>query len=295
MAQCQCTCQFFFTLVVVFGINHHRKGSGDTLITTSRVAHHRNHGTRHTGITSSRSIRKDVGKGIVAHHQVFVLLAIQGLAQLVSVIALERAFGCFLVQITGFEDEFQLFNRRFHGKIVHLAEGQFDVVIAGFVRGGCLLVQQHFFTASHINEVGMSTTDDSGSLLSFGFADDFDIELFFDSVLQTDVDGLGINQLLAFFYGFRSTVLQHFQLIFALADEGTEGDSDRKTNHTCTRDTYTHGVLQDVGTEQCLNLFRSATQCFCSLGYAECHGDRFCTTNGWNHFTIDESDDLLSF
>ena len=141
----------------------------------------------------------------------------------------------------------------------------------------------------------MTTADDGCSLLALCFADDFDIELFFDSVLQGDVDGLRVDELLAFFHRFRSAVLENFQLVFALADKRTEGDGNRETNHTCARDTHTHGILQDVGTKQCLNLFRTATQCFSSFGYAEGHGDRFCTTDGWNHFAVNQSDDLLSF
>ena len=60
MTHHQRTDQFLLRFSVFFGINHYRQCSGNTLITTTRVTHNRNHRSCHACITSSRCIRKNM-------------------------------------------------------------------------------------------------------------------------------------------------------------------------------------------------------------------------------------------
>lgn len=50
------------------------------------------------------------------------------------------------------------------------------------------------------------------------------------------------------------------ELVFALADEGTEGNGDGQADHASAGNTYTHGILQDVSTQKDLYLLRTAAQ-----------------------------------
>ena len=61
--------------------------------------------------------------------------------------------------------------------------------------------------------------------------------------LQGYIDGLCINDFLTFFYSFRGAVFQYFQLIFTLSNQCTECNGNGKSNHACSRDTYSHGIF----------------------------------------------------
>ena len=125
-----------------------------------------------------------MGERIVAHHQVSVLLAVQNLAQLVSVIAFEGTFGCILVQVAGFKDESQFFDRGSRSIIIDFSQRQFHVFRLCHYRSCSLLVEQHLFVTGNVDEIRVSATDDSCCLFVTGLTNDFYVKLFLDIFFQ---------------------------------------------------------------------------------------------------------------
>ena len=92
MTKHQGTNQFFFRLVILFRKNYDRKRSSNSLVSTTGITHHRNHGSCHTGITCSRCVRKNVRKCIASHDTLLTAAALQGFSQFMPIISFKRTF-----------------------------------------------------------------------------------------------------------------------------------------------------------------------------------------------------------
>ena len=92
-----------------------------------------------------------------------------------------------------------------------------------------------------------------------------DIKLIAFPLLKADSDTVLTDKPFPFVQCLRRHVFQHFQLIVALADECSQRDGDGQSDHACAWYSHTHGILQDVGTQQGLYLLRATAQLFCCL------------------------------
>ena len=121
----------------------------------------------------------------------------------------------------------------------------------------------------------------------------FDIKLIAFAGLQSDVDAVLTDIFLAFLQALGGKVLDDFQLVFRLSDEGSQGDGDGQSDHARSGNADTHGVFQDVGREQDINFFGAGAKEFCSACRTERHSHRFCTSYRRHHFAVDKVKDLL--
>ena len=56
-----------------------------------------------------------------------------------------------------------------------------------------------------------------------------------------------VDVLLPLLKRFGGDVLEYFELVLRLADDGTQGDSDGQAYHASAGDAHAHGVFEDVG------------------------------------------------
>ena len=96
----------------------------------------------------------------------------------------------------------------------------------------------------------MPSADDGSCFFFAGHAGYFNVELFFDVLFQTDLDGLCFNHFFTGFNGFRRAVFQHFQLVFRFSDQCSQGNGNGESDHVRSGNTYTHGIFQNIGAEQ---------------------------------------------
>ena len=97
------------------------------------------------------------------------------------------------------------------------------------------------------------------------------------------------------FHRFGVAVLQHLQLVFRLARQGTQRNGDGQAYHARPRYAYPHCVLQDVGAQPGFNLFGLRAQRLRGFCHAQCHGHRLCATYGRHYLSFYEVYDLFSF
>ena len=73
------------------------------------------------------------------------------------------------------------------------------------------------------------------------------VQFLGDATLQLYGDVFGIDVLLAFGEGLWGEVFQHLKLILRLADDGSESDGNRQSDHARAGYAHAHSVLEDVG------------------------------------------------
>lgn len=95
-----------------------------------------------------------------------------------------------------------------------------------------------------------------------------------------------------FGYSLGRYVAQHLQLVFRPTDQCSECYGDRQTDHSRTGNTHTHGVLENVGTQQYLEPFGPTAQRLGGTGCTQRHRNRFGTTDRRGDFAFDQGDDL---
>ena len=292
MTEHQGTNQLLLCILVFQGINHHRIGGTDTLVTTATVTHHRNHGSTHSGITGRSGAGKDMREDVVAEDTT-AQRTIHRLTQTVAIVALYRFLGSLHIIFLGLEDEANLIERSGGCEFVNQAEIQLDIVILHISRSSITLVENHLTIALNIHKVGMRTGNDSCSSAVAGIADYLNIEFIYIALFQLDVDVSILDILLAQLQGIRSKILENLEFILRLSDEGTERNCDRQTDHTGSWNTHTHRILEHIRTQAYLDALRTLTQSGSSLSCTESHSHRFGTADGRHNFLVDERNDAL--
>ena len=258
MTEHQGTDQFFLGILILHGIDHHWVSSTDTLVTTTAIAHHRNHGSTHTGIAGRSCAREDMRENILTE-DTMTQRTVHRLAQTMTIIALDRFLGSLHIILLGLEDERDFIERSRSGKIIYQAEVELDIILLFIVTTMTATVIHHHLTiALHIHKVGMTTGDNGRSHIAASTADYLDIEFIDISLLEFDVNISIIDILLPLFERGRSEIFQHLQLIFRFADEGTQRNCDRQTNHSRAWDSHTHRILEHVGTQEHFNAIRTS-------------------------------------
>ena len=124
---------------------------------------------------------------------------------------------------------------------------------------------------------------------------DLDIEFLLDALLQGDRDALFVDEAAPFGYSLGRYVAQHLQLVFRPTDQCSECYGERQTDHSRTGNTHTHGVLENVGTQQYLEPFGPTAQRLGGTGCTQRHRNRFGTTDRRDDFAFDQGDDLRPF
>ena len=118
------------------------------------------------------------------------------------------------------------------------------------------------------DEVSMSACDDGRSGVITSLYGHFDVEFLCYILLERDVDAFFSDVSLTFFYMLWSGVLEHFELVFTLSDDGSKRYCYRKARHTCSRNAYAHCVFQHVSTEKHVDALRHCAKSLCSFCYA---------------------------
>ena len=102
-----------------------------------------------------------------------------------------------------------------------------------------------------------------------------------------------VNEGLATLHVIGRYVTQHLQLIVTLAYERTQCHGNGESHHVGARNAHPHGILQDIGTEQHVNLLGLHTQFLCCHGGTETYGHRFRASHGRNDLSLDKSYDFF--
>ena len=293
MTEHQGTNHLFLSILILHGINHHRVGGTDALVATATVAHHRNHGATHTGIAGRSGAGDDMREDVVAK-DAMTQRTVHRLAQAMTIIALDRLLGSLHIIFLGLEDERDFIKRSGGSKLIDHREIELDIIISLITLRSIPLIEDHITIALHIHEVGMRTGDDGCGLCIICIAAHLDIEFIHISLLQLDVDVGILDKLLALLQTVGSQILEHLEFILRLSDESTERYGDRQAYHTRARNTYTHGILEHVRTQEHLDTLRALAQSGGSLSCTESHRHRFGTTDGRHYFLVDERDDALT-
>ena len=140
----------------------------------------------------------------------------------------------------------------------------------------------------------MRPFDAGFSLAVSGSAHHVDVEFVGVFFLQTDVDAVLGDEHFATFHTLGGTRLKHFQLFFSIANENSQGDGDRQSNHPRTGNAYSHGVFQDIGTQFHLHPFGQSAKQFFGFRRAQGHGYRLGTANGRHHLLVNQVENGLS-
>ena len=270
-------------------------GSADALIARATIAHDGDEGAAHTGIAGQGGLGEDAREDGVAEDAV-AQRPVHGLAQAVTVIVLERFLGGFEVVVAGLEDEIDLVERGCHGEVIDQAQVQCDIVIA-VVAGNAVghIVDEHdgvIIGGAH--KAGVRTLNDGAGGVSAALADGFDIELVAAVLFQVDNDAVLVDEALALFHGLGGDVLEHLELVLALTDDGAQCDGDGQAYHAGAGDAHTHGVLQDVGTQQDGDFLRTAAQHLGGAAHTQGHCHGLGTSHGRNHLAFHQRDNLFS-
>ena len=118
MTEGQGSYEFFFCVLVLFGIDADGVGGADTLVTAAAIRHHGNHGTAHSGVAGRSRTGNDMRIDAVAE-DTFGQRTVDGLAQVVPVVALQCFARGVHVVGAGFQDEADLLQWRSCGEIIH--------------------------------------------------------------------------------------------------------------------------------------------------------------------------------
>ena len=294
---------FFVGVVVLLGEDHHGVGGADALVARTGVAHHGYHGAGHAGIAGTGGGGEDVGENVVAHDA-----AAQGtrecLAQAVPVVALERTFGCGLVEAAGLVDEGDFFERHCGGILPDLAERErvaeglhaLGTVVLAAAFAAVLLVEEYFPVVGEVAEVGVLARNGGRGGVAVGRADAYvHVEFAGGIFRERYVDAAAVDVLLALFDGFGGDTREAFEFLLGTADECAEGDGDGEAHHAGAGDAYAHGVFQHVGTEADFDALGKAAQKLGGTAHGEGYADGFGAADGGNNPVVYEGSDLLFF
>ncbi len=234
-------------------------------------------------------------KDAVAHH-LPLAGATHRTTDAVAVIAFERAFGRGLVQPLRFEDETQLLHGRLRRELPHAAQRErHRPLLVRSVRRGASLVEFDRAVALQIDETGVTARKDRHGAVRRRRNDHLGIQFFVDPLFEGDRDAFFVDETPPFGHRLGGHVAQHLQLIGRTPHQRTQGHGNRKPDHPRARDADPHRILEDVGAQQHFDPFGAGTQQFGRPRRAQRHCDRLRTTDGGNHFTTDQLDDLRSF
>ena len=211
-----------------------------------------------------------------------------------AVVALDGELGCPHVVLLGLQNETDLVEGSCHGEVIDHAHGKLYVGVVLIGASGLSLVEHHLVVALGKDKVGVAARDDGGSLVFTRMTDNLDVEFLDDALLQLDVNVGILDVALALLQSFGGEVFEHFELIFGLADKGTQGYSDGQADHSGAGNAHAHGILEHIGAEQHLDTVGTLAQQSGCLGRTQRHSHRFGAADGGNYFLIDKSDDALA-
>ena len=194
-----------------------------------------------------------------------------------TVVALERLASGIHIQGTGLLDEVYLIEGSRGGEVVNQAEVQGRLSV---LRNSIIL----YLTIIH--KVGVTAGNDGRSLLVACRTDNLGIQLFVHILFLLDDDAVFGHIVFALSQRCRRQILEYLQLIVALADKCSEGDGDGQAYHTRSRYAHTHGIFQDIGTQQGLYSLRTAAQLFGCPCRTQGHTHGFGTPDGRNHLLM---------
>ena len=149
-----------------------------------------------------------------------------------AVIALDGELGCPHVVLLGLQNEADLVEGSCHGEVVDHAHGKLYVGVVLIGASGLSLVEYHLVVALGKDKVGVAARDDGGCPVFTRMTDNLDVEFLNDALLQLDVDVGILDVALALLQSFGGEVFEHFELIFGLADKGTQGYCDGQAYHS---------------------------------------------------------------
>ena len=211
-------------------------------------------------------------------------------------VVLAKAVGrCCLVQVLGFENEVNLLDVGGSGKFIYLVQSEGRGVFFLFGIHADTPVERYVAVVTQENEVGVVTLDDAFRLMAIGTAHHTDIEFVGVFLFQGDTDAPFVNKLPPSGHRRLVAVFQHFELVFRLPYQGTEGHSDGQAYHSSAGDAHAHRVFHDIGTEPQFHFFRRGAEQFFGLGHAQCHCYGLCTSYCGDHLLMHQLNDSLSF
>ena len=213
-----------------------------------------------------------------------------------AVVLAQAAAGGVGVELLGLEDEADLVDVGGGGKLVHLLEGELDVVAMDALGGTCRhFVEHHVLVLAQIDEIGVSAFYDGLRLMTAAGAGDADVELVGVVLLEGNVDAVLGDERLTLLDSLLGAVLQYLELQLGTADEGAEGNGDGQSDHACAGNADTHGVLQDIATEAQLDMLWQTAEDLACLCDAQGYGNRLGAPDGWHHLAVNEVNNRLLF
>ena len=251
--------------MVLLGKDHHGIRGADALIATARIAHDGNHGASHTRIAGAARAGEDVREDAVAHYAA-AQWARESLAQAVAVVARERLLGSCFVETARLLNEFDFGQRRSGGKVVHLAHIQRErcvLVLCGrslrYTIGGVAQVKRGLSVARYIYKVCMAMGYHHFSLVALVIIGmNLHIEFAGRVFLEPNLYAVFGNIRLALLNSLGRAVAQDLQPIGRTSHDGAKGNGNGQSHHACARDAHAHSVLENIGTQFCLDA-RGAT------------------------------------
>src|SRR3712207_2497461 len=133
MAQRERPDELFLGVLILHRVDRNGVRGAYSLVTRPAVAHHRNHGTTHSGVASGRCFRDNVREYAVTEYAM-TERTVHGLAQTVAIIALNTFLGGFQVVFLGLENEAQPLHGSGGGKVPNGLHVELEVVLGLFTR-----------------------------------------------------------------------------------------------------------------------------------------------------------------
>ena len=294
MAQCERAYQLLLGVLVLHRIYSHGVCGAYALVSRARVAHHRNHGSAHSGVACRRRLRQYVREYAVAEDAV-TQRTVYCLAQTMSEVAFDRLFGSLQVILSCLQYESYLVHRSGCGEVVYGAHAEFRIAVVAVLAAGVLHVEERLSVFGYVDEVGVRARYHRLRLMTCRLAYYVDVKLFGDVRLQSYVYPFLLYISLALLECLRRHVLYHLQLILRPAHDGSQSYSYGQTNHSRARYTYAHGVLQYVRAQHHRYLLRSLSERLGGACGAESHGDRLRTAHCRHHLALYQCYDALSY
>ena len=268
----------------------------DSLVTTARVAHNRNHRARHSRIASTSCARKDMRKDAIPHYS-SAHRARKNFAELMSIVTLQRLLGCLKVHFTRLVDEFEFFYRSCRGKLVDFAQRKFGrIIVVDFCfHSAQLLFEQDLLPFLLQNEVSVLARDGCRPAVFTGDGLYFDKKFIGRIFSQGDLDMPRLIISLSFCHRFRRAVLQNFESVARLSDKCTQGYGYRQSDHSRSGYAYAHRVFQNIGTKPYLYALRSLPQQLCGFSRGQRHADRLRTAYGRHYSFFNYANNRFAF
>ena len=130
MAQHQRTDQLLLAALHILGERDDRQRSGEALVATARIAHHRDHRPIHAGIAGGCRHRQHVGIDRIAQEPL-AKLPREGLAHGVAIATgLHRSLGSCLVHPGRLQDETDLLQGHLHSEVIDQSEVEGDLLVS---------------------------------------------------------------------------------------------------------------------------------------------------------------------